>query len=70
MKHTVGNTNRIGRSVCIQTLEYDGNQHVILTCDGGNVSFQHGMTATEARQLASYLIMCAADIEANALEAA
>ena len=45
-----------GRFVSVRSLDCDVSGHrVIITCDGGNVHFQHGMTPAEARELAGYL---------------
>jgi hypothetical protein len=45
-----------GRFVTVQSLvdAYD-KSCVILTCDGGNLYFQHSMTPNQARELATFL---------------
>jgi hypothetical protein len=55
-QNQVGNTNTRGRFVSVRSIASSNDDHfVIITCDGGNCSFQHNMTPNEARELAGYL---------------
>lgn len=58
-----------GRFVSVRSIEHPKLTHaIIISCDGGNVTFQHGMTVDQARELAGYLLAEAAYVEGLATQ--
>lgn len=64
MNYITKASTAVGRFLRVKTLDSsDGTKKVIVCCDGGDITFQHNMTATDARELAGYLQEAANECE-------